>query len=80
MAKLTKEHKELLRKPVFAHVATVMPDGTPQSTPVWVDTDGEAVLLDLPIVCEIRPGALRVLLPAPMPPAPNATRGGGIGT
>jgi len=46
MAKLTKEHKELLRKPVFAHVATVMPDGTPQSTPVWVDTDGEAVLFN----------------------------------
>jgi hypothetical protein len=26
--------------------------------------DGEAVLLDLPIVCEIRPRALQVLLPA----------------
>ena len=52
--------------------------GTGAHLPAGID--GEAVLLDLPIVCEIRPGALRVLLPAPMPPAPNATRGGGIGT
>lgn len=46
MAKLTDRHIELLGRPVFAHVATVMPDGTPQSTPVWVDTDGEAVLFN----------------------------------
>ena len=36
----------LLRKPVMAHVATVMPDGTPQSTPVWIDTDGSDVLFN----------------------------------
>ena len=36
----------LLRKPLLVHVATVMPDGTPQSTPVWVDTDGEKVLFN----------------------------------
>ncbi|MDP8955264.1 MAG: PPOX class F420-dependent oxidoreductase [Actinomycetota bacterium] len=46
MAKLTDRHIELLSRPVFAHVATVMPDGTPQSTPVWIDTDGEAVLFN----------------------------------
>jgi PPOX class probable F420-dependent enzyme len=45
-AKLTEDHLVLLRKPVFAHVATIMPDGTPQSTPVWVDTDGRAVLFN----------------------------------
>jgi PPOX class probable F420-dependent enzyme len=43
---LTEEQIELLRRPVFAHVATVMPDGTPQSTPVWIDTDGDAVLFN----------------------------------
>jgi hypothetical protein len=32
---------------------------------VHAGIDGEAVLLDLPVVCEIRPGALRVLLPRP---------------
>ncbi|MCX9191005.1 PPOX class F420-dependent oxidoreductase [Carbonactinospora thermoautotrophica] len=44
--RLSDEDIELLRKPVFAHVATVMPDGTPQVTPVWIDTDGEAVLFN----------------------------------
>ena len=33
--------------------------------------DGEAVLLDLPIVCEIRPGALQVLLPRQRPGIPT---------
>ncbi len=36
----------LLHKPLMVHVATVMPDGTPQSTPVWIDTDGESVLFN----------------------------------
>ena len=44
--KLPQKAAALLRKPVFAHVATVMPDGTPQVTPVWVDTDGEVVLFN----------------------------------
>jgi PPOX class probable F420-dependent enzyme len=31
----------LLQKKAFAHLATVMPDGSPQNTPVWFDyTDG----------------------------------------
>lgn len=46
MTKLTDDHVKLLRRPVFAHVATVMDDGTPQSTPVWIDTDGTAVLFN----------------------------------
>ena len=35
--------------------------GTATQLPAGID--GEAVLLDLPIVCEIRPRALQVLLP-----------------
>ena len=32
----------LLEKRAFAHLATVMPDGSPQNTPVWFDfTDGK---------------------------------------
>src|ERR1700739_2742431 len=27
----------LINKKAFAHVATLMADGTPQSTPVWID-------------------------------------------
>ena len=28
----------------FATIATVMPDGSPQATVVWIDTDGEHVI------------------------------------
>ncbi len=45
-ARLTDDQIALLREPVLAHVATLMPDGSPQITPVWVDTDGEAILIN----------------------------------
>lgn len=35
-----------LKGRAFAHLATVMPDGSPQVTPVWVDTDGEYILVN----------------------------------
>jgi PPOX class probable F420-dependent enzyme len=37
---------DLFEKPILAHLATVMPDGTPQVTPVWVDFDGTYVLVN----------------------------------
>ncbi len=45
-AKLTQDQVDLLNKPVLAHIATVNLDGSPQVTPVWVDTDGEAVIFN----------------------------------
>lgn len=36
----------LLQEPNIAHVATVMPDGSPQVTPVWIDTDGTHILFN----------------------------------
>lgn len=45
-AQLNDDVLALLRKPLMAHVATVMPDNTPQSTPVWIDTDGTDVLFN----------------------------------
>jgi hypothetical protein len=33
--------KDLFQKKAFAHLATVMPDGSPQSTPVWFDVEGD---------------------------------------
>jgi PPOX class probable F420-dependent enzyme len=33
-------------KKAFGYVATVMPDGSPQVTPVWVDYDGEHVVFN----------------------------------
>jgi len=43
---LDEDDIALLQEPQLGHVATVMPDGTPQVTPVWVDTDGVAVLFN----------------------------------
>jgi PPOX class probable F420-dependent enzyme len=36
----------LLRQPSPCFVATVMPDGSPQMTQTWVDTDGEHVIIN----------------------------------
>ena len=37
---------ELLRLPSPCYLATLMPDGSPQVTQTWVDTDGEHVLIN----------------------------------
>ena len=37
----------LLRTPAICYVATVMPDGSPQLTQTWVDTDGEHVVVNI---------------------------------
>jgi PPOX class probable F420-dependent enzyme len=42
---LSNEIKALLDRPNFVHLATVMPDGSPQSVPVWVGREGELVLI-----------------------------------
>ena len=39
-AKIPEEFKDLFGKVAYANIATVMPDGTPQVTPVWFDYDG----------------------------------------
>jgi PPOX class probable F420-dependent enzyme len=36
-------HKDLVEKPYYAVVTTVMPDGQPQSTVVWADYDGSNI-------------------------------------
>jgi PPOX class probable F420-dependent enzyme len=37
---------DLFKKKAFANLATLMPDGSPQVTPVWCDYDGENVLIN----------------------------------
>ena len=39
-------HLDLFQKPVHGVLTTMMPDGTPQSSIVWVDYDGEHVLIN----------------------------------
>src|SRR5579862_9878918 len=46
MATLSDTQKDFLRGKNFAVVATVSEDGSPQSTVVWVDTDGENVVFN----------------------------------
>jgi PPOX class probable F420-dependent enzyme len=36
----------LLGEPAFCQVATLMPDGSPHLTQVWVNTDGEHILVN----------------------------------
>jgi PPOX class probable F420-dependent enzyme len=43
MAKLPASHTDLLEKPLFAHLATVRPDGSPQSSVMWYAWDGSRV-------------------------------------
>ena len=38
--------RKLLREPAFCQLATLMPDGSPQITQVWVETDGEHILIN----------------------------------
>ncbi len=40
---LTPEDLALLQEPHLGHLVTLMPDGGPQVTPVWVHTDGTNV-------------------------------------
>jgi PPOX class probable F420-dependent enzyme len=37
---------ELFQKKSFGHLATLLPDGTPQTSPVWVDFDDTYVLVN----------------------------------
>src|SRR5947207_14736704 len=39
-AQIPEKYRDLFTKPAFAHLGTLMPDGSPQVTPVWVDYDG----------------------------------------
>ncbi len=45
-SKLPEEYLDLFQKRAFASLATVMPDGSPQVTPVWCDSDGSHILIN----------------------------------
>ena len=46
MAAIPEEYLDLFQKKVFAELATLMPDGSPQVSPVWVDYDGRHILIN----------------------------------
>ena len=43
---LTPFAKKLLQGKNYATIATVMPDGSPQASVVWIDTDGQHVIFN----------------------------------
>ncbi|HKU42780.1 MAG TPA: PPOX class F420-dependent oxidoreductase [Polyangiales bacterium] len=46
MSKIDDAWKAVLRQPVFAHLSTLMPDGSPQTSPVWIDIDGDTLVIN----------------------------------
>ena len=45
-AELTAGMEKLLREKAYCQIATTMPDGSPQLTETWVDTDGRHILIN----------------------------------
>ena len=43
---IPEKYRDLFTKRAFASLATLMPDGSPQVTPVWVDLDGSQVIVN----------------------------------
>jgi PPOX class probable F420-dependent enzyme len=44
--KIPEPFKDLFAKAAYANLATVMPDGSPQVTPVWFDYDGDCLRIN----------------------------------
>ncbi|WP_255170175.1 PPOX class F420-dependent oxidoreductase [Natrononativus amylolyticus] len=45
MESIPAEYDDLFDRKTFAQFATIMPDGTPQVTPVWIDRDEAGYVL-----------------------------------
>ena len=43
---IPEKFRDLFQKKAFAHLATVMADGSPQVTPVWCDYDGTHIRIN----------------------------------
>ncbi|MGB5695608.1 MAG: PPOX class F420-dependent oxidoreductase [Polyangiales bacterium] len=46
MKKIPKSHADILDKPSFVHLSTLMSDGSPQASAVWVDVDGPFIVVN----------------------------------
>jgi PPOX class probable F420-dependent enzyme len=45
-ATIPQNYLDLFEKPAFAHLTTLMPDGSPQVSPVWCEYDGTHVVIN----------------------------------
>ena len=43
---IPEKYRDLFSKRAFASLATIMPDGSPQVTPVWCDLEGDMVIIN----------------------------------
>src|SRR2546422_8924987 len=43
---ISQQYLDLFQKKAFAQLATLMPDGRPQVTPVWCDFDGSYIRIN----------------------------------
>lgn len=46
MVSIPEQYRDLLVRPVLVSLATIMPDGSPQVTPVWADYDGTCLRIN----------------------------------
>jgi PPOX class probable F420-dependent enzyme len=46
MEQIPENVLDLFQRPIIAVLVTLMPDGQPQANPVWVDYDGQYVLVN----------------------------------
>jgi PPOX class probable F420-dependent enzyme len=46
MAAIPDKYHDLFEKKAFAQLATLMPDGSPQVSPVWFEYDGNNILIN----------------------------------
>jgi PPOX class probable F420-dependent enzyme len=44
--RLSDEQREVLKRSNYAHLATLIPDGSPHVSPVWIDVDGDHVIVN----------------------------------
>lgn len=43
---ISEKYRDLLSKKAFGSLATIMPDGRPQVTPVWFEAEGDLILVN----------------------------------
>jgi len=46
VAQIPEKYADLFHKKAFGSLGTIMPDGSPQVTPVWIDYDGNYVMFN----------------------------------
>jgi len=51
-SRLSNKAARLIDGKNFGFLATIMPDGSPQVSPVWIDREGDLVLVNTAVGCE----------------------------